>query len=422
MEALLLQTGARLTPFGDEAREAPVRGQSLGEAMREAVRVAGAKATSVAPLGTPSPASGGERLIVTDDLWATGHLLRRFVKLARKRGGASVLAVEEGLFTSFTQALQDLGSAEVEGKQCRLYPVAWTPDGAWDGSDPTKGGGAAPLLVPLDVRPGEMKVHKVFDPSETLVLPLTHLACVRVGHWTHLLKANQMALVAWGIGLLAVEPWRALWALLRAGSLNKWRIMQKLVVTGKNCDIHPTAVVEASVLGDNVTVGAGAVVRFCHLGDGAQVSEGACALYSVLGKGAMVSRMGMVQSAVLYDKANTGQPGIQLCVIGRGSFVGAGVILGDFRLDGEVQVMHQGKLTSVGTNLMGCAVGHDVRILMRASFYPGRELPNGVTILGPTRDMVAKIPASLPLEQPLLAQDGTLVPYDVWRASLKAQA
>jgi hypothetical protein len=71
---------------------------------------------------------------------------------------------------------------------------------------------------------------------------------------------------------------------------------------------------------------------------------------------------------------------------------------------------------------MGCAVGHDVRILMRASFYPGRELPNGVTILGPTRDMVAKIPASLPLEQPLLAQDGTLVPYDVWRASLKAQA
>jgi NDP-sugar pyrophosphorylase family protein len=199
--------------------------------------------------------------------------------------------------------------------------------------------------------------------------------------------------------------------MIRAMSIAPANVMQKLVNKGRGCEIHPSAVVEASTLGDYVKVGANAVVRFSHLGDSVRIGDQANVQYSVLGDHATVARMGMLQSCVLHAGANSGHYGLQLCVVGRDTFVGGECILGDFKPGSTIQVFHEGELVDTGTNTLGCAVGHDCAIMMRATFYAGREIPNGVTIIGPPGDIVAKIPPGLPKNTPLMAVGGVLQPY-----------
>ncbi len=384
------------------------------EQLLEAVlREAGA--VEVARVGL-AEARGGprERLLATDDLWVTPWLARAFVKAARKAARPAILALPEGLYTEFTEALQDLGRGSGEGVGGHLrYPLVWLPAGSsWSSAeDLVRAEGLEPVVIEQGVSPLKIPMHKAILASEELALPLTHLSAMRINHWMHIVRANQIALLSWGASLVKVHPLRVLWAAVRAMSLNKWRVMGKLGSRGRGCDIHPSAVVEASTLGDGVRVGANAVVRFSHLGDGVSISDQCNIQYSVLGQGASVARMGMLQGCVMYPGSNSGHYGLQLCVVGRGTFVGGEVVLGDFKPQGEVMVSHRGALVSSGTNMIGCAVGHDCQILMRATAYPGREVPNGYWILGSPHDILAKIPTSLPLGEPLISDEGVLRPY-----------
>lgn len=445
MDADIIKTGVRLTPWGDESRHAQVLNRAVVEQLKDALSGVGAQV--IRELSWPSPLAAhgdgaadaerddgaldesgaltserapggrGERLIVTDDLWVSEHLMGAFVAAARKAEGPSILAFEVGLFTEFSATLQDLGRAQVGEREVCLYPLVYVPPGAsWS---PKRGrdlalspDGLEPVVVEQDPHVLEMPMHPAFTPEGKLTLPMTHLAAVRVSHWMHIVRANQLGLLAWGRSLFKVTPWRLLWAVVKAMSFNFWRIQQKLVVQGRGCDIHPSAVVEASTLGDNVKVGANAVVRYSHLGDGVRISDQCNILYSVLGEGASVSRMGMLQSCVLYPGSLTGHYGLQLCVVGRDTFVGGEVVLGDFKPRGEIMVMHRGRLVSSGTNMMGCAVGHGCQVLMRATTWAGREIPNGYEILGPPHDIIAKIPEGLPRGEPLVSDGGVLVPYE----------
>ncbi len=408
MQAYILKTDAVLSPWGEPVGQALVLNEPVVDHLAGVLRQAGAAQVSQV---TEVPQShGAERLLATDDLWLTVHLVRAFLKAARATGKPSVLVLKEGLFTSYSHALQDLGQVE-DG---RRYPLVYLPAGSdWrpSGDLALDEQGLEPVVIDPEASPLELPMHPAVIKEGRLVLPMAHLAALRLAHWMHIVRANQLALLAWGSALFKVEPLKLLWALVRAMSFNKWKIMGKLTRAGKGCDIHPSAVVEASTLGDNVVVGANAVVRFSHLGDGVRISDQCNIQYSVLGQGASVARMGMLQGCVIYPGSNSGHYGLQLCVVGRDTFVGGEVVLGDFKPAGEIMVMHRGKLVSARTNMLGCAVGHGCQILMRATTYAGREIPNGYWILGPPHDIIAKIPAALPTGEPLIADGGVLTPY-----------
>ncbi len=350
MDIFILETGTSLLPFGDSVVHSRVRDMELQEVQERALRIAlGEQVTlhrgSVEALQTID-VGRGECVWLTDDLWLTPALVEQFVSDARRGGRTAIVALARGLFTEFSAPLQDVGEAVVGEQDCVLYPLVWVPAGtSWKPEGDLALGAVGnrsvePLVVAQDVQEIRFPVHRVFTPEEELVVPMTRLACVRLSHWMHILRANQLAQLAWGAELLK-RPARLLGAVLRARSVNKWRVMEALTVRGKGCDIHPSAVVEASVLGEGVTVGANAVVRYSYLGDGVRVSDQCNILSTVLGAGASVARMGMLQSCVLYPKANSGHYGLQLCVVGRDTFVGGEVILGDFKRDGEVMVMHR---------------------------------------------------------------------------------
>jgi hypothetical protein len=66
---------------------------------------------------------------------------------------------------------------------------------------------------------------------------------------------------------------------------------------------------------------------------------------------------------------------VQLCVIGRNTFIGANNVFTDFNLLGEpIRTYHQGRLEEVCMPVLGSAVGHNCRIGSGFVIYPGRMI------------------------------------------------
>jgi hypothetical protein len=66
---------------------------------------------------------------------------------------------------------------------------------------------------------------------------------------------------------------------------------------------------------------------------------------------------------------------LQLCVIGRNTFIGANNVFTDFNLLGEpIRTFHRGRLEDVCMPVLGSAVGHNCRIGSGFVVYPGRMI------------------------------------------------
>lgn len=392
-EDVLVQPGATparaIGPWGDLAADLPVLGRPLSEWRKEALTL---------------PAGVHGRLTASEDLWVTPALAQAFARAAAAGGKPVALALKAGLQTDFAGAMQEVDRRG----DLWVYPLSWSPRPP--GSSDTLPGGHEPLVIDDEAKPLELPIHKALVPGGNLTLPLTGRGVVRVTHWIHVLRANQLALLAHGHDLMHTRPLRLLAAAMRARSIDQHKVMARLTQRIRKPtapDVHPTAVVEASVLGPGSRVGAHAVVRHSYLAANAIVGDQASVVSSVLGEGASVGRMGMLQSCVLMKGANTGHFGHQLCVIGRDTFIGGEVILADFTPAETSHVQDQeGALHPAETPLLGCAVGHNVRLMAGLYVAPGRAIPNGVTIIGPQRDVLRRLPSPHAL--------GAAPPETVW--------
>ena len=97
---------------------------------------------------------------------------------------------------------------------------------------------------------------------------------------------------------------------------------------------------------------------------------------SVIGDGSYLSFRAAVTFTVLMERCTVAQNAcLQLCVIGRNSFIGAGNTFTDFNLlPKPIMTEHCGKLVSTGRRAMGSCVGHNCRIGAGFVIYPGRMI------------------------------------------------
>ena len=75
---------------------------------------------------------------------------------------------------------------------------------------------------------------------------------------------------------------------------------------------------------------------------------------------------------------------LQMCVIGRNSFVGAGSTFTDFNLLAQKPMRAaniDGELQSVGQIVLGSAVGHNCRIGSGMVVFPGRMIESDVVLV-----------------------------------------
>ncbi len=231
----------------------------------------------------------------------------------------------------------------------------------------------------VEVAPVERRIPVVVA-GRMLDLALSDHLVLPVRHWSHLL---------WG-ALLGIGPtiWkravldhpvrggaRLAWSALRSWSLDPLRLAPALNdFDRKDVHVHPSAVVEASILANGVRIGAGAVVRGSILGPGARVEEQALCEGSVLGDGAVVQRQAMLRFSVLGSDAMHG--GVtQLSVLGLGSELKRGAYGMDQSFTGEVGVKVGQEVVGVPLSMIGICLGPKARVGSGVWVAPGRVVP-----------------------------------------------
>ena len=156
------------------------------------------------------------------------------------------------------------------------------------------------------------------------------------------------------------------------------------VKVGKNCVIDPSAVIKGpAIIGDNVTINAGAVIDNSIIGNNVNVGQGAQVMLSVVGDGAFLPfRASLFMTPMMENSMLAQNTCLQMCVIGRNTFIGAGSTWTDYNLipapirarDGN------GKLSISNRPVMGGCVGHNCRIGSGMIIYPARTIESDVVL------------------------------------------
>lgn len=156
---------------------------------------------------------------------------------------------------------------------------------------------------------------------------------------------------------------------------------------GKNCVIHPSAIIEGSIIGDNVRIGANAVVRLSAVEENCYISDNVSVVLSVLGKGTHIGNSNYINSCLTYEEAFLIHGPYQLSVFGRNSACFA-VINCDIRLDrGTIKIPTSKGLIDSMQPLLGIAYGHDSKTGGGNIIAAGRIVPNK-TIINPPDNII----------------------------------
>ncbi len=158
----------------------------------------------------------------------------------------------------------------------------------------------------------------------------------------------------------------------------------ELVKIGKGCTIDPTAVIHGpTIIGDNVSINAGVVIENSVIGNNVNISQGVQVMLSVVGDGAFLPfRSGLFMTTLMENSMVAQNTCLQLCVIGRNTFIGAGSTWTDYNLvplplrarDGH------GNLSPSNRPVLGGCVGHNCRIGSGMIVYPARTIESDVVL------------------------------------------
>jgi hypothetical protein len=355
-------------------------GRNLGDHVERAFMGA-----SISFLGDePLPEEKG-RFLVRSDVVLTSDAVAAFADLA---GEQDIAWSMEGRLGNF---ISDLCFGD-EGP----WLVYLAPGGA---VTPERIAAAVPTGVDPKERMLEFPLSEEHHGASVVELPISDRLVMPTGHWLQLLWANLLGLgpFLWRnlMGRNIIEVFaRGVWTALKAGSLRPHRIGAQLGRQGKDCRIHPTAVVEGCWLADNVEIGANAVVRGSVLGVGTVVEDLALVEFSVTGQGARIQRQAMVKFSLLSPLSAAGGL-MQLGVLGRASALKRTGVLMDVSFGQGVQVEAHGKRYPAPLNMAGVCLGDGSTVGAGVSVAAGRCVPRGVQIVPSSANLVTRIPDGL---------------------------
>lgn len=359
-----------VAPFGVSSDRLPLLNAPFGEILRAELATAG-----ITPSGS-MPVGGAGTLVVGPDVFVNAACIRAFLARCGPEGGRLRL-VSPGW------------ARAAGGPDARDVDVSLIVSGHASGDAAARAG-----LPPVEVDAEETSFAVARGP-EAFDVPAPRHVAARVETWADLLWLNLFCMTARVRNLSRARGAAiVLGAALRARSLNPWRVAGRLVEKGRGCDVHPSAVVEASMLGDGVRIGPGAVVRGAILGAGVEVEELALVAGSVVGPDSRVQRQAMLKFSVAGSRVSTGGV-VQLSVLADGSSTRSGSWILDRRLDGApVQVAAAGGLADAGPAL-GVALGPGAAVGSGVWIAPGRAIPAGVVVTRARQDVLARVPQDL---------------------------
>lgn len=380
MRKVILRDKAKIAPFNEPARDLRVLNKPLWLHQKDVLEPYSHLEIEVDRLEQIPNDDREETLVYRDNLFFDQAFVRAFLSQARSLGCACRVAFSSEDEVIATHALPLQSGIRRDGA-VYVADMWYYPRGPEETS----------RLLVIDTGAYEIGSYRVPTHMSTekgdLVFQIPLRAFLSIENWVHIFVANCL------FGVLA-EGARMERSLSRLSTQLKilWRSLverrqilscSELVKVGRHTQIDPTAVIQGpTIIGDNVYVGAGVVISNCIIGNHVSILQGNELLISVVGDRCYLPfRSSLFMSTLMEDSMVAQNACLQFCVVGRNSFIGAGVTFADFNLIPKpLRTMHKGKLEDVGLTVLGGCVGHHCRIGADLTIYPGRMIESDVVL------------------------------------------
>lgn len=381
MLKIILQNPHYLHPFNERARDLRIQNKPLWLTQRD-VLAPYTHSEMELPQGSPLPESQEACLVYRDNLFFDSEYIKAFLDEAKKRGHACQAA-----FTlddpSFREHALPLSISYTQSGNLYLADLWYYPHGP----EPE----AEPLIIDLLTTEAgyyHVPTYMAYEQGD-LVFQVPLRSLLAIDSWVHIFIAD----VVFGLftrggrfeDRIERDPFFKLRILAKAMYEGKQVLeCSEAVKIGNNCVIDPHAIIHGpTTIGDNVTIGAGAVIENCIIGDNVNISQGCQLMLSVIGDGAFLPFRASLFMSTLMDNSMVAQNTcLQMCVIGRNTFIGAGSTFTDYNLlpaplralDGE------GNLKPANRPVLGGCLGHNCRVGAGMIFFPARTVESDVVL------------------------------------------
>ncbi len=345
------------------------------------------------------PRVQGSAIVYTDSLWFDLEFLEYFMKRASKSNKACRAAISptDPAYKAYFMPLASNYETAVDpnGNPLLLLDLWYFPAGYTEDIQP--------IVVPSEGQ--EMGFYSVPDFMTMEQGNLTHYGTLRsvvsIESWVHIYFAGIiLSLFARGSRFDRYVQTHNFYSLklLWKAMLEQKQLLScsEVVKVGKNTVIHPTAVITGPAsIGDNCSIGPGVMIDNCTIGDNVTIDDGCVLMESTLGNGCFLPfRAALYLTAVMENTIVAQNTCLQMCVVGRNSFVGAGSTFTDFNLVEQKPIRAaniNGVLEEVGQIVLGSAVGHNCRIGSGMVMFPGRMIESDVVLLAsPQRRVISR--------------------------------
>ena len=395
VQVIVVALSEPLQPFGLIADLCPLGATTFGATRDQTLRALGL--TPPAQKATAATTIMGPALVMSDELWVTRRALRSFLQLTTSLSSAVRLALPASRLLQLMEPLQDLEHEPAGG--C-VFPCAFVPAGTT--MTAAEALTAPGMLIPYREILMAVPVPRALLGRElaTTTWPLTSTVALRVRHWLHVLRASHLAPQVYLLERALADPLRSAVRALLGLRLNKnarfsaWK--RQFVFRGQRTFIHPSAIVEASVIGDDVTIGAQAVVLQSVIGDGVVIEQRAHVAQSTLGARTFVSLNSSMQACCTFADADACANNLHGCVVGAGAGLSSFARGLDTVVDGPVRVDDNGTLRSAGELPCGVAFGPGCYVGANVTIAAGRVVGAGVRVLGPPQGILRRIGSEQP--------------------------
>ncbi|MCP4426804.1 MAG: multidrug transporter [Chloroflexi bacterium] len=396
MRRIILNEPTYIAPFNEPARDLRVQNKPLWLWQRDILASYASEEREYEDWRSAHQAETEpvESFVHKDNLFFDRELIDEFISRARANGRPARLAFSINDL-AITTHVRPLTHSFFEQDDLLLADMWYLPKGV------SQAVAAEPLVIDTEAR--ERGYYHVPPYMATefgdLVYQLPRKSFVLVENWVHIFVADILfgtfaynANVEDRIG----KDWRFKLKILFKSLYEQRQVLasSKLVQIGENANIDPSAVIHGpTIIGDNVTIGAGAVIDNCVIGNNVTISQGCQLLLSVVSDGCFLPfRAALFMTTMMENTMVAQNTCLQLCVIGRDSFIGAGTTFTDFNVLG-------GPLRAVGTEeqveetnllVLGGCVGHHCRLASGLIVYPARTVESDVVLLGNDQRIITK--------------------------------
>jgi len=369
MKAYIVRTGKIIEPFNELPCDCLIGNKTLAMWQQECFLMLGIK--PIVLTSKQQIKETDEYIIVGDNVYFTPELLIEFVTRSQQKKKNTICSLKHGVTTQRTIS----NTQNVSRKEGYVeYNLRYLPKEKFRKED------SVPIIIDPDQTWEYLPIPKHICDSEKYTIPLTERFIIQIDHWANLWAANIITVLAEAARLQKKPKIKLLLMAARVRSFNKWRVLSGANKIGRNCEIHPTAYIEGSIIDDNVKVGAGTIIRESMIGNGTFIGNSVTIEESVIGQKSTILH-GHILYSVLYSGVFSVAQMISASFVGKDSFIASGVTLTDFRLDRKnVTILKDGIQIDSGNKFLGCCLGNNVYLGSGCVVAPGRTIPSGLHI------------------------------------------